>query len=122
MQHARGRGLLDGYYVVVTLYLGYALVDDIFGHFIGHIINQAGGGIDSEGGADKYKHIGAVHDGDGLLDHGYGFFEPYHMGAIAATIGRAHIVSAIGGDGVEPVLIALAAHFQYFAMEMEDVL
>lgn len=107
---------------MVALYFGYALIDDIFGHFVRHIIYEAGGGIDREGGANEHKQIGAVHDGNGLLDHGYGFFEPHYMGAVAAAIGRAHIIGNIGGDGVELVFIALAAHFQDLAMEVEDVL
>src|SRR5580698_5703378 len=82
-------------------------------------VDEARGGIDNERSADDNENIGGSDEGDSLLDHGYGLFEPDDVGAQLSAVFGLLAQKDIFPDVIDEGFVLLAAHLEYLAVQVE---
>ena len=97
-------------------------VDKIAGGRAGDVVNEASGGVDVHGGADNDEVVGFLAEFGGGFDVGDSFAEPDDMGTQLGTVGRfVAKVNVAVADVDDEVVVAVAAGFGQFAVEVEHV-
>ena len=89
-----------------------------------HVVEQAGGGIDVERGADDDEDVAILHPADGGLDHGHRLAEPDDEGAqlLAMRILVAQVDDGIlGREVVSRLLVAHGAGLHDLAVKMDHL-
>ena len=88
-----------------------------------HAVEEAGGGIHVERGADYHKDVGFGHQLGGGGDVGHRFLEEYDVGAypVAVDNGVGGGFDGIGAEGVDAVFIIDGPYFHQLAVEVQHV-
>lgn len=121
--HALGRATLDMLDVVAPgPYLFRVDQEDRLA--AAHVVEQPGGGIDIQRGADDDEDVAILHPADGGIDHGHRLAEPDDEGAqlLAMRILVAQIDDGIlGREVVSRLLVAHGAGLHDLAVKMDHL-
>ena len=99
---------------------GGAGVDEPDGAGGWKLVDEAGGGVDGEGGADHEEQVGVADFAQGAFVFGDGFAEEDDVGAQLCAVGGEVAEAGGAGGGKDQVGVAFAAGFAQFAVEVDD--